>query len=130
MIFENLFVLTSQQPLLKHIWTSITSIFVLIVLVITITTSIPPVVVYATTIYCLPGVNCIGTDNDDKIVGSSDVMTMTSMEKEAMIPLLVLMVLTLSQVETVPMKYLVEREVIKFMEVTGMMNYQVVQEMI
>jgi PhoPQ-activated pathogenicity-related protein len=98
--------------------------------VIIITTSIPPVVVYATTIYCLPGVNCIGTDNDDKIVGSSDVMTMTSMEKEAMIPLLVLMVLTLSQVETVPMKYLVEREVIKFMEVTGMMNYQVVQEMI
>jgi PhoPQ-activated pathogenicity-related protein len=107
--------------------------------VITITTNIPPVVVYATTIYCLPGVNCIGTDNDDKIVGSSDVMTMTSMEKEAMIPLLVLMVLTLSQVETVPMKYLVEREMIKFMEVTGMinwmevtgmMNYQVVQEMI
>lgn len=106
---------------------------------IIITTSIPPVVVYATTIYCLPGVNCIGTDNDDKIVGSSDVMTMTSMEKEAMIPLLVLMVLTLSQVETVPMKYLVEREMIKFMEVTGMinwmevtgmMNYQVVQEMI
>ena len=83
--------------------------------------------------------NCIGTDNDDKIAGSSDVMTMTSMEKEAMIPLLVLMVLTLSQVETVPMKYLVEREMIKFMEVTGMinwmevtgmMNYQVVQEMI
>lgn len=57
---------------MKHIWTSITSIFVLTVLVITITTSIPPVVVYATTIYCLPGVNCIGTDNDDKIVGSSD----------------------------------------------------------
>lgn len=97
---------------------------------IIITTSIPPVVVYATTIYCLPGVNCIGTDNDDKIVGSSDVMTMTSMEKEAMIPLLVLMVLTLSQVETVPMKYLVEREMIKFMEVKGMMNYQMVQEMI
>ena len=97
---------------------------------IIITTSIPPVVVYATTIYCLPGVNCIGTDNDDKIVGSSDVMTMTSMEKEAMIPLLVLIILTLSQVKTVPMKYLVESEVIKFMEVTGMMNYQAVQEMI
>ena len=58
------------------------------------------------------------------------VMTMTSIEMEAMIPLLVLMVLTLSQVETVPMKYLVEREMIKFMEVTGMMNYRVVQEMI
>jgi Ca2+-binding RTX toxin-like protein len=58
--------------LLKHIWTSITPIFVLTVLVITITISIPPDVVYAVTIYCLPGVNCIGTDNDDKIVGSSD----------------------------------------------------------
>ena len=42
--------------------------------------------------------------------------------KEAMIPLLVLMVLTLSQVKRVPMKYLVEREIIKFMEVTGMIN--------
>lgn len=57
---------------MKHIWTSITPILVLTVLVITITTSFPPDVVYAVTIYCLPGVNCIGTDNDDKIVGSSD----------------------------------------------------------
>ena len=73
---------------MKHIWTSITSIFVITALAITITTSIPPVVVYATTINCLPGVNCIGTDNDDKIVRSSD--SMTSMEKEAMVPLLVL----------------------------------------
>jgi hypothetical protein len=40
--------------------------------VITITTSIPPVVVHVTTIYCSPGLNCIGTDNNDKIVGSSD----------------------------------------------------------
>lgn len=67
------------------------------------------------------------------------VMTMISTEKGAMIPLLVLIVLTLSQVETVPMKYLVDREMIKFMEVTetinwmevmGMMNYHVVQELI
>ena len=104
---------------------------------ITITTSIPPVVVHATTIYCSPGVNCICTDNNDKML--EVVMTMISMEKGAMIPLLVLIVLTLSQVETVPMKYLVEREMIKFMEVTetinwmkvtGMINYHVVQELI
>jgi hypothetical protein len=105
--------------------------------VITITTSIPPVVVHATTIYCSPGVNCIGTDNNDKLL--EVVMTMISMKKGAMIPLLVLIDLTLSQVETIPMKYLVEREMIKFMEVTetinwmevtGMMNYHLVQELI
>ena len=68
-----------------------------------------------------------------------EVVMMISMEKEAMVPLLVLKVLTSSQVQTVPMKNLVEREMmnwmevtemINWMEVTGMMNYQVVQELI